>query len=125
MPLVTQKQKRISQRGFFFFFFNLLWMFKLVYKINSFTPEPAMPTPGLGCYSPIGPPDFAHRVSSLPFCNQVSVGNFWVLWLLGLQKPPFLPSAFFFFFPLQLLIHHTSVTAYGCLNFEVCRGITF
>ena len=61
----------------------------------TFTPEPAMPTPGLGCYSPIGPPDFAHRVSSLPFCNQVSVGNFWGLWLLGLQKPPFLPSAFF------------------------------
>ena len=32
---------------------------------------------------------------------------------------------FFFFFPLHLLVHHTSVAADGCLNFEVCRGIAF
>lgn len=32
---------------------------------------------------------------------------------------------FFFFFPQQLLVHHTFVASYGCLNFEVCRGITF
>lgn len=73
-------------------------------------------------FSPLAHLRLAQR-SSLHFCNQVSVGNFWFSGFLGLQKSPFLPSAFFL--PPLLLIHHTSVTAYGCLNFEVCRGITF